>query len=331
MSPTKTVLITGGAGFIGSHLIHFFLSRYPDYHIVNIDNLTYASNLEIIRNFKEFSNYKFYKKNICHKSDIEYVFEKHNFNSVIHLAAETHVDRSIENPFKFAKTNILGTINLLEVTLAHIRMGHDFDFLYHISTDEVFGQLGSSGSFKEGDRYNPRSPYAASKASSDHFVKAYYNTYNLPVLLSHCSNNYGPRQHLEKLIPKVITNTIKSTDIPVYGDGSHVRDWLYVADHVDAVDTIFHRGKIGNSYNIGGNHELDNLTLVKQVVALTDEFLGRPRGSSDYLIKLVEDRPGHDYRYSLNSKKIKMQLNWESKTTLEIGLKKTIKSYMDNC
>lgn len=330
MSHNNTILITGGAGFIGSHLIHFFLSKYPDYYLVNVDNLTYASDLEIIREFEKYSNYNFHQKSICNKSAIENIFERYNFTSVIHLAAETHVDRSIEQPFKFAETNILGTLNLLEVTLAHIQKGHNFDFFYYISTDEVFGQLGSSGSFKEGDPYNPRSPYAASKASSDHFVRSYYNTYGLPILLSHCSNNYGPRQNVEKLIPKVITNVIKSIDIPVYGDGSHVRDWLYVADHVDAIDTIFHRGEIGSSYNIGGNHELDNLTLVKRIVALTDEFLGRPKGSSDYLIKLVEDRLGHDYRYSLNSKKIKMQLNWMSKTNLETGLNKTIKSYTDN-
>lgn len=325
----KKILITGGAGFIGSHLVKHFAEKYQEYIIVNIDSLTYASNYEIIKYLESYDNYSFYKLDITDTNSINSLFQKYNFDTVINLAAESHVDNSILKPNIFAETNILGTINLLNIAReAWSSSNIKGKLFYQISTDEVYGTLGDIGSFDEESRYSPRSPYSASKASADHFVKAYSYTFKMPVLISNCSNNFGPNQHKEKLIPKVVSCLINKNKIPVYGDGSNIRDWLYVEDHIEAIDTILHNGKIGESYNIGGGNELSNLNLVKEIIKifnLNDLVLN----INDY-VDFVEDRKGHDYRYSVNYSKLKSQLNWQPKANFSLSLKKTINWYKNN-
>ena len=307
----KKILITGGAGFIGSHLVKHFVEKYQEYIIVNIDSLTYASNYEIIKYLESVDNYSFYKLDITDTKLINSLFQKYDFDTVINLAAESHVDNSILKPSIFAETNILGTINLLNIAReAWSSSNIKGKLFYQISTDEVYGSLGDKGSFDEEYRYSPRSPYSASKASADHFVKAYSHTFKMPTIISNCSNNFGPNQHKEKLIPKVVSCLINKNKIPVYGDGSNIRDWLYVGDHIEAIDTILHKGKIGESYNIGGGNELSNLNLIKEIIKifnLNDLVLN----INDYL-DFVEDRKGHDYRYSVDYSKLKSQLNWQT-------------------
>jgi dTDP-glucose 4,6-dehydratase len=325
----KKILITGGAGFIGSHLVKHFVEKYPEYIIVNIDSLTYASNYEMIKYLETYDNYSFYKLNITDTNSINSLFQRYDFDTVINLAAESHVDNSILKPDIFAETNILGTINLLNIAReAWSSSSINGKVFYQISTDEVYGSLGDIGSFDEESRYSPRSPYSASKASADHFVMAYSHTFKMPVLISNCSNNFGPNQHKEKLIPKVVSCLINKNKIPVYGDGSNIRDWLYVGDHVEAIDTILHNGKIGESYNIGGGNELSNLNLVKEIIKifnLNDLVLN----INDY-VDFVKDRKGHDYRYSVDYSKLKSQLNWQPKANFSTTLRKTINWYKNN-
>ena len=301
----QTILITGGAGFIGSHLTRFFVKKYPQYHIVNLDALTYAGNLENLREIEKEPNYEFIKGDITNLLFLANLFEKHNFTGVIHCAAESHVDRSITDPLAFVRTNVLGTVSLLQAAKDHWKDEPDGKIFYHISTDEVYGSLGKEGFFTEETAYDPRSPYSASKASSDHFVRAYYHTYKLPVKISNCSNNYGPFHFPEKLIPLCIHNIINNQPLPVYGKGENVRDWLFVEDHVRAIDTIFHKGKIGETYNIGGHNEWTNIALVKELCRQMDEKLGREKGSSEKLITYVKDRAGHDMRYAIDASKLK--------------------------
>jgi len=325
----KKILITGGAGFIGSHLVKHFVEKYQEYIIVNIDSLTYASNYEIIKYLESVDNYSFYKLDITDTKLINSLFQKYDFDTVINLAAESHVDNSILKPSIFAETNILGTINLLNIAReAWSSSNIKGKLFYQISTDEVYGSLGDKGSFDEEYRYSPRSPYSASKASADHFVKAYSHTFKMPTIISNCSNNFGPNQHKEKLIPKVVSCLINKNKIPVYGDGSNIRDWLYVGDHIEAIDTILHKGKIGESYNIGGGNELSNLNLIKEIIKifnLNDLVLN----INDYL-DFVEDRKGHDYRYSVDYSKLKSQLNWQPKANFSLALRKTIDWYKNN-
>ena len=323
----KNILITGGAGFIGSHVVNHFVKKYSDYNIVNLDKLTYASNVDFLNEISSFKNYTFVKADICNFGKIQEVFVKYKITDVIHLAAESHVDNSIENALEFANTNIIGTINLLELSRKNWNKKNK-NLFYHISTDEVFGTLDEKGIFREESRYDPHSPYSASKASADHFVRAFYDTHKLPVVVSNCSNNYGPNQHKEKLIPTVINSLINKTRIPVYGNGLNVRDWLYVEDHVEAIDLIFHRGCAGETYCIGGNNEIRNLDLIKLIIKQFDSIKKHKNSSID-LISFVKDRLGHDYRYAIDISKIKNELGWKPKTSIDIGLKNTLNWYMN--
>ena len=326
----KNILITGGAGFIGSHVIRRLVNKYPQYHIYNLDSLTYAGNLENLSDIEAKENYKFLKGNISDESYINSIFNKYRFDRVIHLAAESHVDRSITDPLAFAKTNILGTMILLNAFSALWKDDWEGKRFYHISTDEVYGSLGATGLFKETTAYNPNSPYSASKASSDHFVRAYGETYGLPYVISNCSNNYGANQFPEKLIPLFINNIINHKPLPVYGDGNYTRDWLYVIDHAIAIDLVFHKGTANETYNIGGFNEWKNIDLVKLLCRHMDEKLGREQGSSAQLITYVKDRPGHDLRYAIDATKINKELGWKPSVTFEEGLSKTIDRYLDN-
>ena len=327
---SKKILITGGAGFIGSHVIRLFVNKYPDYTIINLDALTYAGNLENLKDVEQQANYRFVKANILDAASLEQIFQEHQITDVIHLAAESHVERSILSPLDFVYTNIIGTVNLLN-TAKKFWAGNMQDHLfYHISTDEVFGSLGDTGFFTETTAYDPRSPYSASKASSDHFVRAYHETYHLPSIVSNCSNNYGPNHFPEKLIPLFIHNILEKKALPVYGDGLYTRDWLYVKDHARAIDTIFHQGKAGETYNIGGFNEWKNIDLVTLLCRLMDEKLGRAKGESEQLITYVKDRPGHDRRYAIDASKIKEQFGWEPSVTFEEGLSETIDWYLSN-
>ena len=305
MKESKSILLTGGAGFIGSHLVKRLLNNYPNYRIFNLDSLTYASNLNNLKECEFFSNYKFVKGDITDFNFLKEQFKSNFFDIIIHLAAESHVDNSISNPFVFASTNIQGTLNLLET--ARISWGNDVKekLFYHISTDEVFGSLGIKGKFSEDSPYDPRSPYSASKAASDHLVRSYYQTYGIPVIISNCSNNYGPAQHAEKLIPLIIRNIINEKPLPIYGNGENTRDWIYIEDHVEAIDNILHKGKIGETYLIGGDNEKRNIDLVFKLIKMTDSVLGRSEGFSKKLIHFIPDRPGHDYRYAIDNSKIK--------------------------
>lgn len=325
----RNILITGGAGFIGSHAIRLFVDKYPEDDIVNFDLLTYAGNLENLIDVDGKSNYSFVKGDIMSESDVEEVFIQKNITHVIHFAAESHVDRSITDPLAFLKTNILGTVNLMQVARKHWGVDQDHCF-YHVSTDEVYGSLGDTGLFTEHTSYDPQSPYSASKASSDHFVRAYANTYNFPIKISNCSNNYGPNQFPEKLLPLMIHNILNKKPLPVYGDGTNIRDWLYVVDHVEAIDTIFQNGVLGETYNIGGDNEIQNIELVKSLCRIMDEELGRGEGESEKLITFVKDRPGHDKRYAIDASKIKDALGWTPRFTVDQGLKKTIQWYLNN-
>ncbi|MBA4745325.1 MAG: dTDP-glucose 4,6-dehydratase [Muricauda sp.] len=325
----KNILITGGAGFIGSHVVRRFVTKYDHYKIFNLDALTYAGNLENLIAIEEAPNYSFEKGDIAHSDFINELFSKHKFDGVIHLAAESHVDRSISDPLSFVRTNVLGTVNLLNASLELAKNNPNFLF-YHISTDEVYGSLGKEGFFTESTAYDPNSPYSASKASSDHFVRAYGATYKLPYVISNCSNNYGPNQFPEKLIPLFINNIIQNKPLPVYGDGNYTRDWLYVKDHAKAIDLVFHKGKKGETYNIGGFNEWKNIDLTKLLCRLIDKKLKRQEGSSEKLITFVKDRPGHDLRYAIDAIKINQELGWEPSVTFEEGLEKTIDWYFDN-
>lgn len=325
-----TILITGGAGFIGSHVVRLFVEKYPAYHIFNLDALTYAGNLENLKNFEHKPNYTFVKGDITEEGFINDLFVTHKFEAVIHLAAESHVDRSIKDPLAFVKTNVIGTMNLLNAFKNLWEGNSEGKRFYHISTDEVYGSLGEIGLFTETTAYDPNSPYSASKASSDHFVRAYGETYKLPYVISNCSNNYGPNQFPEKLIPLFINNIINKQSLPVYGDGNYTRDWLYVKDHALAIDLVFHGGKNGETYNIGGFNEWKNIDLVRLLCQQMDEALNRAKGSSEQLIAYVKDRPGHDLRYAIDASKIKNELGWQPTVTFEQGLKKTIHWYLNN-
>ena len=324
----KNILITGGAGFIGSHLVKYLVKKYKDYNIINLDKLTYASNISFLDEIKNFENYCFIEADICDLKKIEEIFIKYKISDVIHLAAESHVDNSIENALEFAKTNILGTINLLELSRKNWNKKKN-NLFYHISTDEVFGTLNESGIFSENSKYDPHSPYSASKASADHFVRAFYDTHRLPVIVSNCSNNYGPNQNKEKLIPTVINSLINNTKIPVYGNGLNVRDWLYVEDHVEAIDLIFHQGTIGETYCIGGKNEIKNIDLIQMIIEKYD-LIQQNKNSSLDLISFVEDRLGHDFRYGIDISKINNNLGWKPKTKISLGLKKTLDWYLND-
>ena len=326
----RTILITGGAGFIGSHVVRRFVSRYPEDLIVNADKLTYAGNLENITDIENAKNYKFEKVDIVEKQSVLDLFKKYNFDGVIHLAAESHVDRSITGPDEFVFTNIVGTLNLLNAALSSWKNSFEGKLFYHISTDEVYGSLGKEGLFTEESAYDPKSPYSASKASSDHLVRAYNHTFGLPAVISNCSNNYGPNQFPEKLIPLVINNIKNNKPIPVYGKGENVRDWLYVEDHAAAIDLIFHRGKIGDTYNIGGNNEWKNLDLILLLCRIMDRKLKRSEGTSEKLITYVKDRPGHDLRYAIDSTKLQNELGWSPIPEFAAGLEKTVDWYLTN-
>ncbi|GAA3607286.1 dTDP-glucose 4,6-dehydratase [Flavivirga amylovorans] len=324
------ILITGGAGFIGSHVIRLFALKYPDYQIYNLDALTYAGNLENLKDLEHLNNYTFIKGDITDENYINQIFDKYRFDAIIHLAAESHVDRSITDPLAFAKTNILGTMILLNAFKNLWKDNWNGKLFYHVSTDEVYGTLGTQGLFKESTPYDPNSPYSASKASSDHFVRAYGETYNLPYVISNCSNNYGPNQFPEKLIPLFINNIIKNKPLPVYGDGNYTRDWLYVKDHAIAIDMVFHKGKNTETYNIGGFNEWKNLDLVKLLCDVMDEKLGKEVGQSQQLITFIKDRPGHDLRYAIDASKINNDLGWSPSVTFEQGLLKTVDWYLEN-
>jgi dTDP-glucose 4,6-dehydratase len=329
--PSKaSILITGGAGFIGSHVVRLFVNKYPDYTIINLDALTYAGNLENLRDIESKPNYHFVKADICKVDEIEAVFSQYKPDAVVHLAAESHVDRSIEDPLSFVNTNVLGTLNLLNACRTHWRDNFDGKRFYHISTDEVYGTLGETGFFTEETSYDPNSPYSASKAASDHFVRAYHETYNLPVVITNCSNNYGPNQFPEKLIPLFINNIIERKPLPVYGDGNYTRDWLFVVDHAVAIDVVFHQGSDGETYNIGGWNEWKNIDLVKLLCGLMDKKLNRTAGDSQSLITYVKDRPGHDKRYAIDASKIERELGWKPSVTFEEGLAQTIDWFLEN-
>ena len=328
MSNKKNLLITGGAGFIGSHLVIHLVKKYSNYRIINVDSLTYASNLKNLAEIQNSQNYIFEKIDIRDKNAISQILIKYEIDNIIHLAAESHVDNSINNPLEFAETNVMGTLNLLDSVRNYWNNNFINKCFYHVSTDEVYGSLGMEGSFLESTPYNPRSPYSASKASSDHFVKAYHHTYKMPIIISNCSNNYGPHQFTEKLIPLMINNIVKNQSLPIYGDGKNIRDWLYVKDHVEAIDLIFHNGKKGETYNIGGNNELNNIDIISKLILEVDKALSRPEGWSRKLISYVTDRKGHDFRYSIDSSKLKNELGWISKTTFDKGLQLTIEWYL---
>ena len=327
---SKHVLITGGAGFIGSHVVRLFVNKYPDYKIVNLDCLTYAGNLANLEDLAGAPNYFFEKVNILDAAALNEVFIKHSITDVIHLAAESHVDRSIVSPLDFVYTNVIGTVNLLNVAKENWKSNMDAHRFYHVSTDEVYGTLGAEGLFTETTPYAPNSPYSASKASSDHFVRAYHETYHLPTVVSNCSNNYGPYHFPEKLIPLFINNIIQKKPLPVYGDGLYTRDWLFVKDHARAIDLVFHQGQIGETYNVGGFNEWKNIDLVKLLCSLMDEKLKRPAGDSAQLITYVKDRPGHDLRYAIDANKINRELGWYPSVTFEEGLSETIDWYLSN-
>lgn len=327
---SRNVLITGGAGFIGSHVVRLLVNKYPDHRIINLDALTYAGNLENLADIEQAPNYVFSKTNILDTEALKQVFDTYQVSDVIHLAAESHVDRSIVSPLDFVYTNIIGTVNLLNTARDHWKADYSKHLFYHISTDEVYGSLGDSGFFTETTPYAPNSPYSASKASSDHFVRAYRETYHMQTIVSNCSNNYGPNHFPEKLIPLFINNIIHERPLPVYGDGQYTRDWLYVKDHALAIDLIFHQGKPGETYNIGGFNEWKNIDLVKLLCRLMDEKLGRTAGYSEKLITYVKDRPGHDRRYAIDASKINQELGWKPTVTFEQGLSETIDWFLAN-
>lgn len=326
----KTILITGGAGFIGSHVVRLFVTKYPNSRIVNLDKLTYAGNLENLKDIEQQPNYTFVKGDIVETDFVNRLFAEFQFDGVIHLAAESHVDRSITEPLEFVKTNVLGTVNLLNASKNAWKNNYAGKVFYHVSTDEVYGTLGETGFFTEETPYDPHSPYSASKASSDHFVRAYADTYGLPVKLSNCSNNYGSHHFPEKLIPLFINNIINNKPLPVYGKGANTRDWLYVVDHARAIDDIFHKGKQGETYNIGGFNEWKNLDLVKLLCKVMDKKLNRTPGASEKLITFVKDRPGHDLRYAIDANKLNKELGWKPSVTFEEGLEKTVEWYLNN-
>lgn len=330
----RNIIITGGAGFIGSHVVRLFVNKYPDYRIINVDKLTYAGNLANLKDVEDKPNYVFEKADICDFDRMAGLFRKYCVDGVIHLAAESHVDRSIKDPFTFARTNVMGTLSLLQAARQCWESGtsgYDGKLFYHISTDEVYGALDFDGTlFTEETKYSPHSPYSASKASSDHFVRAFHDTYGMPTLVTNCSNNYGPYQFPEKLIPLFINNIRHGRPLPVYGKGENVRDWLYVEDHARAIDLIFHRGKVAETYNIGGFNEWKNIDLIKVVIRTVDRLLGKPEGSSLHLITYVADRKGHDLRYAIDSTKLKNELGWKPSLQFEEGIEKTVRWYLDN-
>jgi dTDP-glucose 4,6-dehydratase len=326
----QTILITGGAGFIGSHLTRLFVTKYPHYQIVNLDALTYAGNLANLEDIENAPNYTFVKGDITDRGLVTQLFEKHNFTGVLHCAAESHVDRSITDPLAFVRTNVVGTSTLLLAAKESWKADFSGKLFYHISTDEVYGSLGETGFFYEDTPYDPRSPYSASKASSDHFVRAFYHTYGLPVKISNCSNNYGPYHFPEKLIPLSINNIINNKPLPIYGKGENIRDWLFVEDHARAIDVIYHNGKIGETYNIGGHNEWTNIDLIKELCRQMDIKLGKPAGSSEKLITYVTDRAGHDLRYAIDATKLKDELGWLPSLQFEEGLSRTIDWYLEN-
>lgn len=326
----KTIIITGGAGFIGSHVVRLFVNQYPDYNVINLDALTYAGNLENLKDIEDEDNYTFVKADITDAEHIRDIFQEYKPDGVIHLAAESHVDRSITDPNAFINTNVMGTANLLNAAREIWGDSYDGKLFYHVSTDEVYGSLGDTGFFLETTPYDPQSPYSASKAGSDHLVRAYGNTYGMPFVITNCSNNYGPNQFPEKLVPLFINNIKNKKSLPVYGDGKYTRDWLYVVDHARAIDMVYHKGKNGETYNIGGFNEWQNIELIKVLCKQMDEKLGRADGKSAELITYVKDRPGHDRRYAIDANKIKNELGWEPSVTFEQGLSKTIDWYLQN-
>lgn len=325
----KNILITGGAGFIGSHVVALFVKKYPDYHIINLDALTYAGNLENLKEIENASNYTFEKVDILDEAELTRVFQTHQVTDVIHLAAESHVDRSITDPLAFVRTNVIGTVNLLNAAKTFWK-DYEKHLFYHVSTDEVYGSLDDGGFFLETTSYDPQSPYSASKASSDHFVRAYNNTYKLRTVISNCSNNYGPNQFPEKLIPLCINNIKNNKPLPVYGKGENIRDWLYVVDHARAIDVVFHSGKNGETYNIGGFNEWKNIDIVRVLCEVMDKKLGREKGESEKLITFVKDRAGHDHRYAIDASKIQKELGWEPSLQFEEGIEKTVDWYLGN-